>query len=59
MDIESAVKERYQNLEWALDERLRRLLAASEAKVIGHGGIALVWKATVESSSKCTTEARG
>lgn len=46
MDIESAVKERYQNLEWALDERLRRLLAASEAKVIGHGGIALVWKAT-------------
>ncbi|MFZ3255183.1 MAG: ISAzo13 family transposase, partial [Syntrophales bacterium] len=46
MDIESAVKERYQNLEWALDERLRRLFAASEAKAIGHGGIALVWKAT-------------
>jgi hypothetical protein len=46
MDIESAVKERYQNLEWALDERLRRLFAASEAKSIGHGGIALVWKAT-------------
>jgi hypothetical protein len=46
MDIESAVKERYENLEWALDERLRRLFAASEAKAIGHGGIALVWKAT-------------
>jgi len=46
MDIESAVKERYQNLEWALDERLRRLFAASEAKAIGHGGITLVWKAT-------------
>jgi transposase len=46
MEIESAVKERYQNLEWALDERLRRLFAASEAKAIGHGGIALVWKAT-------------
>jgi hypothetical protein len=46
MDIESAVKERYRNLEWALDERLRRLFAASEAKAIGHGGIALVWKAT-------------
>lgn len=45
-NIESAVKERYQNLEWALDERLRRLFAASEAKAIGHGGIALVWKAT-------------
>ena len=46
MDIESAVRERYKNLEWALDERLRRLFAASEAKVIGHGGIALVRKAT-------------
>jgi Rhodopirellula transposase DDE domain len=46
MDIESAIKERYQNIEWALDERLRRLFAASEAKAIGHGGIALVWKAT-------------
>ena len=46
MDIESAVKERFQSLEWALDERLRRLFAASEAKAIGHGGIALVWKAT-------------
>jgi hypothetical protein len=46
MDIESAVRERYKNLEWALDERLRRLFAASEAKAIGHGGIALVWKAT-------------
>lgn len=46
MDIESAVKERYKNIEWALDERLRRLFAASEAKAIGHGGITLVWKAT-------------
>lgn len=46
MDIESAIRERFQSLEWALDERLRRLFAASEAKAIGHGGIALVWKAT-------------
>jgi transposase len=46
MDIESAVRERYKNLEWALDERLRRLYAAAEAKVIGHGGITLVQKAT-------------
>lgn len=46
MDIESSVRERYQNLEWALDERLRRLYAASEAKVLGHGGITLVQKAT-------------
>ncbi|MEI6704532.1 MAG: ISAzo13 family transposase [Deltaproteobacteria bacterium] len=46
MDIESAVKERFKNIEWALDERMRRLFAASEAKVIGHGGITIVWKAT-------------
>ena len=46
MDIESAIRERFQNLEWALDERLRRLFAASEAKVLGHGGITLVQKAT-------------
>ena len=46
MDIESAIRERYKNLEWALDERLRRLFAASEAMVIGHGGISLVQKAT-------------
>jgi transposase len=46
MDIESAIRECYQNLEWALDERLRRLYAAAEAKVLGHGGISLVQKAT-------------
>jgi hypothetical protein len=46
MDIESAIRERFKNLEWALDERLRRLYAASEAKVLGHGGITLVQKAT-------------
>lgn len=46
MDIESAIKKRYQGLEWALDERLRRLFAAAEAKAIGHGGVTLVWKAT-------------
>ena len=44
--IESAIRNRYQNLEWALDERLRRLYAAAEAKALGHGGITLVWKAT-------------
>lgn len=46
MDIESAIKERFQNLEWTMDERMRRLFAASEAKAIGHGGITLVWRAT-------------
>jgi hypothetical protein len=46
MDAESAIRARFLNLEWALDERLRRLFAASEAKAIGHGGVTLVWKAT-------------
>lgn len=40
------VKERYALISWALDERLRRLLAASEAKVLGRGGITEVSKAT-------------
>ncbi|MCF6289529.1 MAG: ISAzo13 family transposase [Desulfobacterales bacterium] len=46
MDIEKAIRDRYQNLEWVLDERLRRLYAAAEAKALGHGGITLVQKAT-------------
>jgi hypothetical protein len=46
MDNEVLIRERYQNLEWALDERLRRLYAAAEAKAIGRGGITLVSKAT-------------
>jgi hypothetical protein len=46
MDIEAAIRERFQNLEWALNERLRRLYAAAEAKALGHGGIALVQKVT-------------
>ena len=46
MDTESAIRKRFKNIEWALDERLRRLYAASEAKVLGHGGITLVQKAT-------------
>ena len=33
MDTESEIRERFKNIEWALDERLRRLYAASEAKV--------------------------
>ena len=46
IDIESAIRNRYLSLEWTLDERLRRLFAAAEAKALGHGGITLVWKAT-------------
>lgn len=46
MDIENAIRARFQLLQWTLDERLRRLYAAAEAKAIGHGGITLVQKAT-------------
>ncbi|MBI4778579.1 ISAzo13 family transposase [Candidatus Desantisbacteria bacterium] len=46
MDIKAAIRDRYQSMEWILDERLRRLYAAAEAKVLGHGGVALVWEAT-------------
>ena len=46
LDIESAIRNRYLSLEWTLDERMRRLYAAAEAKALGHGGVTLVWKAT-------------
>ncbi len=46
MDIEGAIRDRYKSLECVLDERLRRLYAAAEAKVFGHGGITLVQRAT-------------
>lgn len=46
MNTEEAIRYRYKNLEWVLNERLRRLYAATEANAIGHGGITLVQKAT-------------
>jgi hypothetical protein len=36
------VADRYKLIEWALDERLRRLVFAAEAKVLGRGGITSV-----------------
>lgn len=38
--------QRYELLQWALDERQRRLLVAAEAKVMGRGGVSAVAKAT-------------
>ena len=38
--------ERFKLLSWTLDERLRRLFAAAEAKVLGRGGITHISKAT-------------
>ena len=40
------IAQRYELISWALDERLRRLVAAAEAKVLGHGGITAVAEAT-------------
>lgn len=42
----SRIAQRYNLVAWALDERLRRLVAAAEAKVLGHGGITAVSEAT-------------
>ena len=46
METEKEIRARYINIEWALNEKLRRLFAANEAKVFGHGGITLAQKAT-------------
>ena len=42
----SQIAHRYNLVEWALDERLRRLVFAAEAKVLGHGGVTVVAAAT-------------
>lgn len=40
------ITERYNLIKWALDERLRRLFAAAEAKALGRGGISAVAECT-------------
>ena len=40
------IKKRFKTLEPFLDERLRRIYSASEAKVIGYGGISIVSRET-------------
>ncbi len=42
----SPIAERFSLISWALDERLRRIVAAGEAKVLGHGGVSEVSRAT-------------
>ena len=46
MTNENEIRIRFETLSPFLDERLRRLFAAAEAKAIGYGGITLVSKAT-------------
>ncbi len=50
MDIET-LQAKYTSLASALTQRARRLWAATEAKALGHGGIALVERATGISRS--------
>jgi transposase len=45
-NIVAIIREKYQALKSILNERQRRLWAAMEAKVLGHGGQTLVQKAT-------------
>jgi hypothetical protein len=45
MDIHQ-IEQKYELIKWALDERLRRLISAAEAKVLGRGGITAVSSAT-------------
>jgi hypothetical protein len=40
------VAEKFKILDWVLDERLRRIFAAAEAKVLGRGGVTQVSKET-------------
>lgn len=42
----SQIAKKYNYVKWTLDERLRRLIAAAEGKVLGRGGISIVSEAT-------------
>ena len=44
--VVETIRKKYALLQVELDERRRRLWAASEAQALGHGGIAAVAKAT-------------
>ena len=39
---ESPIAEQFSLIAWILDERMRGIIAATEAKVLGHGGISVV-----------------
>src|SRR6201998_784299 len=46
MEDIDAVRQRFSRISGALNERLRRLFAATEAEVLGYGGVSLVARAT-------------
>jgi hypothetical protein len=45
-EVVNTVKQKYQALQHEMDERTRRLWAATEAQALGHGGVAAVARAT-------------
>ena len=51
MEEEGAIRKKFRFLRDSLNERTRRLLAAAEAKVLGHGGVATVERASGVSRS--------
>ena len=46
MDLLESITERFERMRGSLNERARRLFAATEALAIGHGGVAIVARAT-------------
>jgi hypothetical protein len=44
--LRTGIRQRYQELSKALDERGRRLFAAAEARAYGHGGVSVVSRIT-------------
>lgn len=46
MDVVESIRERFERMRGSLNERGRLLFAATEALAIGHGGIAIVARAT-------------
>ncbi|VAW45359.1 hypothetical protein MNBD_GAMMA03-1830, partial [hydrothermal vent metagenome] len=45
MKIKKDIRSKYRGLQRMLNERNKRLWAGAEAKVLGHGGIAMVARA--------------
>ena len=57
MDV-GTVRTKYEALAPVLNERTRRLWAAAEAEAVGHGGIALVARATGMSRTRIGAASR-
>ena len=46
MELEESIRQRFERMQGSMNERARRLFAASEALSIGWGGVATVSRAT-------------